>query len=41
MRIHSQPVYETILWMIGLFALGYALSYEFWRLVKKTNPSMR
>ena len=33
MRIHSQPVYETILWMVGLFALGYALSYEFWRLV--------
>ncbi len=41
MRIHSQPVYETILWMVGLFALGYALSYGFWRLVRKTNPSMR
>ena len=29
MRIHSQPVYETVLWMVGLFALGYALSYGF------------
>jgi len=37
LRIHSQPVYETVLWFIGLFLLGLGLSYMYSRLVKRFN----
>lgn len=41
LRIHSQPVYVTMLWTAGLFLLGYVLSYGYTKLGKRTNPSMK
>lgn len=40
-HIHSQPVYVTILWMIGLMALAFGISYGYSRLGRKTNLAMK
>jgi hypothetical protein len=41
LRIHSQPVYVTILWFAGIAAVGFALSYGYSRLVRRTNPNLK
>ena len=40
LRIHSQPVYVTILWLVGLAGLGFALSYGYTKLIMRTNPNL-
>ncbi len=41
LRIHSQPVYVTILWFAGIAVVGFALSYGYSRLVRRTNPNLK
>ena len=40
-RIHSQPVYATVLWIVGLALLSLGVSYGHSRLLMRTNPAVR
>ncbi len=41
LRIHSQPVFVTLLWFAAIGAIGFAVSYGYSRLVRKTNPNLK
>ena len=41
LRIHSQPVYVTLLWLVGLCGLEYLLSCGYTKLGRRTNPNMK
>ena len=41
LRIHSQPVFVTVLWFAAIGAIGFAVSYGYSRLVRKTNPNLK
>ena len=41
LRIHTQPLLATILWLIGLALLAYGIAYGYSRLVRRTNPAVK
>ena len=41
LRIHSQPVYVTILWLAGLLLLALGISGGLAKLAQRTNPAMQ
>ena len=41
LRIHSQPLFATILWLVGLALLAFGIAYGYSRLVTKTNPAVK
>lgn len=38
LRMHTQPIWQSILWFIILYGLGFGLSCLYSRLVKRFNP---
>ncbi len=38
LKIHTQPIYESVIWFFVLFGMGIGLSYLYTKLVNKYNP---
>ena len=41
LRIHSQSVLTTLLVSIGVFVMGFVVSYVYTKVVRRTNPNLR
>jgi uncharacterized membrane protein (DUF485 family) len=41
LRIHSQSVLTTLLVSIGVFVIGFVVSFVYTKVVRRTNPNLR